>query len=193
MELPPPHRKKVKHYDIPGDAHLLTFSCYRRYQLLSKDRSRLWFIAALEKARARHGFHLWAWVIMPEHVHLLIWLPDAGMKTERILASIKRPVGYQAIRYLECHAPAFLTKLTVVNASRTYHRFWQPGPGWDQNLFKPAAIHNAIEYIHNNPLRRRLATKPCDWLWSSARDWAGMGHLHIQADRSVPTLYPDRQ
>ena len=78
MTSDPAHRKKVKHYNIPGDAHFLTFSCYRRYQLLSKDRSRLWFIDALKNARTKHGFRLWAWwVIVPEHIHLLIWTPDA--------------------------------------------------------------------------------------------------------------------
>ena len=193
MTSNPEHHKKVKHYDIPGDVHFLTFSCYRRYQLLSKDRSRLWFIDALESACTKHGFHLWAWVIMPEHTHLLLWTPDAEMKTAKILASIKRPVGYEAVKYLKQHAPRFLERLTVVNTNRTYHRFWQPGPGWDQNLYNPPAIHNAIEYIHNNPLRRELATNPTDWPWSSARDWAGMGHPHTQVDRTVPTLHPDCQ
>ncbi len=193
MTSDPKHRKKVKHYDVPGDAHFLTLSCYRRYRLLSKDRSRLWFIDALENARSKHGFHLWAWVIMPEHVHLLLWTPDADMKTDKILASIKKPVSYKATRYLKQYAPSFLEKLTVVNANRTYHRFWQPGAGWDQNLYNPPAVHNTIAYIHNNPVRRSLVKEPTDWFWSSARVWAGMEHSHIQGDATVPTLHPDCQ
>ena len=65
-------RKKIKHYDVPGHAHYLTFSCYRGLPLLSKDRTRVWFVEELAKARTKHHFDLWAWVIMPEHVHLLI-------------------------------------------------------------------------------------------------------------------------
>ena len=61
-------RKTVKHYDVFGDAHFLTFSCYHQIPLLSKDRTRLWFIEELNKARTKHQFDLWAWVIMPEHV-----------------------------------------------------------------------------------------------------------------------------
>lgn len=64
------HHKKVKHYDRERDAHFLTFSCYQRLALLSKDRTRQWFLDALDKGRVKHGFDLWAWVIMPEHVHL---------------------------------------------------------------------------------------------------------------------------
>ena len=48
------HRKQVKHDDIPGDAHLLTFSCYRRLPLLSKDRTREWFVESLAIAREKH-------------------------------------------------------------------------------------------------------------------------------------------
>lgn len=55
-------RKKVKHYDGRGGAHFLTFSCYRRLPLLCKDRTRHWFLDALDKARAKHGLDLWALV-----------------------------------------------------------------------------------------------------------------------------------
>jgi len=186
-------RKKVKHHDLPGDAHYLTFSCYHGIPLLSKDRTRLWFIDALKKARTKHQFDLWAWVIMPEHVHLLIFPRPITHKTAKILASIKKPVGYKAIQYLEDNSPAFLERLTVRNRNRTYRRFWQAGPGHDRNLYELQTIYNAIEYTHNNPVRRGLAAHPTDWLWSSARDWAGMGHPHITVDRTLPPLHPDRQ
>ncbi len=184
------HRKRVKHFDLRGDAHFLTFSCYRRMQLLSKDRTRLWFVEALNKARVKHQFDLWAWVIMPEHIHLLIYPRKPSYKTAKILASLKKPVGYQAIQFLKENAPDFLQRLTVVNKNRTYRRFWQAGPGYDENLEDLQAVNEVIEYIHNNPVRRGLVSKPADWLWSSARDWAGLGHPHITVDRTLPTLHP---
>ena len=187
------HRKKVKHYDLEGDAHLLTFSCYRRLPLLSKDRTRQWLLDAVGKARAKHGFDLWAWVIMPEHVHLLIWPRQGDTKTEKILASIKKPVGYRAIQFLKQESPGFLERLTVQNRSRTYHHFWQVGPGHDKNLTESRAIHNAAEYIHANPIRRHLAAEPTDWSWSSARDWAGLEHCHLAVNRTLPPLHPDGQ
>jgi putative transposase len=63
-----PHRKLVRSYNEPGHAHELTFSCFRRLPLLSKDRSRSWFIEAMESARQRRQLALWAYVIMPEHI-----------------------------------------------------------------------------------------------------------------------------
>ena len=186
-------RKTVKHYDIFGDAHFLTFSCYHQIPLLSKDRTRLWFVEELNKARTKHQFDLWAWVIMPEHVHLLIRPRLRNCKISKILASIKKPVSYKAIRFLQENNPEFLERLTVRTARGTQHRFWQAGPGDDHNLYEPKAIHNAIEYIHNNPVRRGLVRFANDWLWSSACDWSGLGHPHITVDRTVPALHPDRQ
>jgi putative transposase len=178
------YRKRVKHYET-GDARFLTFSCHQRLPLLSKDRTCRWFVEALHKARKAHGFELWAWVIMPEHVHLLIWPRAAAGEPERgvsrILADIKRPVAQQAITYLEQHAREFLPRLTVRNKNRTYRRFWQAGSGYDENIDDPAALHEIATYIHNNPVRRGLVQRPEDWRWSSARDW-----LHHAADVDCP-------
>ena len=181
-------RKKVRHFDEPGHAHFLTFSCYRRMALLGKDRTRLWFVEALQNARTKHAFDLWAWGIMPEHVHLLIWPRRIEYRTKAMLADIKRPVGQLAVAWLRENTPEFLEKLTVRNRNRTYRRFWQAGPGQDRNVYEPAAAHTIIEYIHNNPVRRGLVRRAEDWPWSSARDWAGEEDVVLKVDRTVPCL-----
>jgi putative transposase len=180
-------RKKVRHFDEPSHAHFLTFSCYRRLPLLSKDRSRYWLIEALQAARQKHGFDLWGWVIMPEHVHLLLW-PKPGCQTQKILADIKRPVGQQAIHWLEANHPDFLVRLTVRNRNRTYRRFWQAGPGQDRNIYDPNASHQVLEYIHNNPVQRGLVDLPEQWQWSSAQDWTGEKAVLLKVDKTVPTV-----
>jgi putative transposase len=191
-----PHRKSVEHYDN-GEPHFLTFSCYRRMKLLSKDRTRQWFVDALESARSKHGFHLWAWVIMPEHIHLLLW-PPLGLiapdptctrgRIRGILSSIKQPVAEKAIEHLRQHAPDFLRHLTVVNANRVYHRFWQAGSGYDENVSEPHALRALVEYIHLNPVRRGLVTRPEDWEWSSARDWLQLPNAKMKMERTLPEV-----
>ena len=66
-------RKTIKHYNNPGHAHFLTFSCYNQLPLLNRDRSRYWLITAVREAKEKHKYALWAYVIMPEHVHLLVY------------------------------------------------------------------------------------------------------------------------
>ncbi len=134
--------------------------------LLSKDRTRHWFVEALAEARRRLDFDIWAWVLMPEHVHLVIYPRRPVYSVARILHAIKKPVASQAIRYLQSHAPEFLSRLMVTNCNRVYRRFWQAGAGHDENHSEPAAIHRLITYIHENPVRRRLAAIPEEWTWS---------------------------
>lgn len=85
--MPTPHRKRCKRYDVPGDAHFLTFSCFRRQPLLSRDRTRMWFVEAFYSARKSAPFDLWAWVILPEHVHLVL-LPKDQTRISSILSAI---------------------------------------------------------------------------------------------------------
>jgi putative transposase len=182
------HRKTVRHYDLPGHAHFLTFSCFQRLPLLSKDRTRKWFVEALSNARRKHGFDLWAWVIMPEHVHLLLNPASADWNTAAVLADIKRPVGQRAINFLIQQRSPFLAHLTVRSRNRTYRRFWQAGPGQDHNINDPATAHRVIESVHNNPVRRGLVLHPEDWYWSSCREWCGATDIPIRIDRTLPAI-----
>ena len=64
--------------------------------------------------------------------------------------------------------------MTVREGRRVRHRMWQPGGGYDRNLFETKAIYLEIDYLHANPVRRGLCVRPEDWLWSSAADYAGI-------------------
>ena len=90
---PVDHRKTCHRYNDPGHAHALTFSCFHRQRFLSGDRSRQWFIDAVDRARVKHHFHVWAYVTMPEHVHLLIWPTIPDYNISEILNSIKQSVS----------------------------------------------------------------------------------------------------
>ncbi len=61
-----------------GELHFITFSCYRRMALLGSERARNTFVQILSKVRDRYGFSLVGYVVMPEHVHLLIGEPTKG-------------------------------------------------------------------------------------------------------------------
>jgi putative transposase len=168
------HRKRKVSYDLPGHAHFLTYSCYQRLQLLSKDRSRGWVVENLEQARRKCDFDLWAYVIMPEHIHLLIRPRQEQYRMARILAAIKRPVSVQARAHLEATGnEAWLKRLTVREGDEYVFRFWQPGGGYDENEWEDRPIEEIIDYIQANPVRRGLVERPTDWIWSSARFWAG--------------------
>ena len=183
-------RKRCQRYDDPGHAHELTFSCYRRLPLLSRDRTREWLVEAIEDARGRERFDLWAYVIMPEHVHVLIHPREHGYEVSRILWRIKRPLGRRAVAYLRVNAPSFLARLTVKRGDgKQETRFWQAGGGYDRNIVEPTTVRNVIDYIHLNPVRRGLVERPDDWIWSSARWYSGLRPVPLEIDSTVPRVF----
>ncbi|GAB5443685.1 MAG: hypothetical protein Fues2KO_40340 [Fuerstiella sp.] len=183
------HRKLRKVFDQDGDAHFLTFSCYHRLPLLNRDRTREWTVAAIERSRTKNPFDLWAWVIMPEHVHLVL-LPQPEARIASSLASLKLFVARRAIAWLKEHAAGYLTHLEdSSNDGKRRFRFWQRGGGYDRNLRSTRDVHEKIAYVHHNPVKRGLVAQPEQWRWSSARAWASGSDEPLRLDRrSVPIL-----
>src|SRR6266404_940376 len=68
--------RNLKRYQQTGDLHFITFSCFHRAALLRTARARDVFLRVLEEARKKYGFVVVGYVIMPEHVHLLISEPE---------------------------------------------------------------------------------------------------------------------
>jgi putative transposase len=149
-------RKTCRHYNDPGHAHALTFSCYRRQPFLSKDGSRRWLVEAIDRARVRHRFHLWAYVIMPEHAHLLLWPTEPAYDISEILRSVKQSVANRALTYVRRVAPDFLKQMEDRQPNDVKHyRFWQRGGGYDRNVVEPEAVVRQIDYFHLNPVSTR--------------------------------------
>ena len=180
--------KRCKRYNDPGHAHELTFSCFHRQPFLLGDRARQWFVDAVQLARTKHAFHLWAYVIMPEHAHLLIWPTTPSYSTSKILSTIKQSVSRNALHHVRKNAPHFLLRMEDRQPNGDVHyRFWQRGGGYDRNSTEPTTIWNQIDYIHTNPTRRGLCLRPEDWYWSSAGFYAGVRMEPLTIDReSLP-------
>jgi putative transposase len=182
------HRKRVRSYNIPGHAHELTFSCFQRLPLLSKDRTCRWFVDAMESARRELSLSLWAYVIMPEHAHVLLCPRPAAYEVRLIRTALKVPVQRKALQYLRQHTLSFLERLGDGQPNgKVSYRFWQRGGGYDRNVIEPATVLQMIAYLHNNPVRRGLVPSPTDWVWSSARFYAGYANVPIRMDR-LPCL-----
>ena len=143
----------------------------------------------MENARTRRPFDLWAFVIMPEHAHLLIW-PHAGVRVSDILLTIKQPVTQRCVAWVKRSAPHFLPAMLDSQPNgKHFFRFWQRGGGYDRNLWSTREIHEKIAYIHNNPVRRELVARAQDWPWSSLHAWETGLDQPITIDRqSVPML-----
>jgi putative transposase len=141
---------RLKRFQTQGHNHFLTFSCYQRLPYLTEDHSRTVFLQTLEKLRSRHNFQVFAYVLMPEHVHLLLSEPK-----RRSLATTLSVLKGETSRRLK--GPRL--------------QFWQ-SRYYDFNVFTHAKFVEKLRYIHRNPVTRGLVEKPEDYVWSSFRHWA---------------------
>src|SRR5712664_2431892 len=169
--------KKLKRYYGRGDLHFLTFSCYRRLPLLRTIRARNVFVGALGKIRERHKFLLVGYVVMPEHVHLLISEPPR-VTPSVVLKALKQRVS-RDLRKNKRRVSVAQSRLPFMSAGAGLPRFWQPR-FHDFNVYSAKKKREKLEYMHANPVKRRLVKSPGAWMWSS----------FLFYDRGEPGLVP---
>lgn len=131
-----------------GHFHFLTFSCFHRLPYFNTVTARQIFELSLESIRRRYQFVVAGYVVMPEHIHLLLSEPRRG--------SLARSV--QALKL-------------AVTSQCAERPFWQ-ARYYDFNVHSEEKRVEKLRYMHRNPVRRGLAEKPEDWLWSSFRHYA---------------------
>jgi len=140
---------------------------------LARDEFKTLLAEALSRALTNHRFELFAFVFMPEHVHLLVQPHAESGSIAALLGAIKRPMSVRARRMLEVSADPLVRAL--MNGKPSTFRFWQQGPGYDSNLRSWEAVGDVIDYIHMNPVRRGLVERPEQYDWSSCRQWSSSG------------------
>ncbi len=143
--------KGLVRYQKCGVFHFITFSCYRRLPLLGEAGAYHVFERELEAVRLRYGFVVAGYVLMPEHVHLLIGEPMVSMLS----------IALQVLKQRTSR------KLKRIGEER----FWQRRY-YDFNVYSELKRVEKLRYMHRNPVMRGLVVKPEDWQWSSFRHYA---------------------
>lgn len=155
-------RNLKRHYG-KGDLHFITYSCYERRSLLAPVRARNLFVKVLKKVRDRYGFLLVGYVLMPEHVHLLISEPKKG--TPSIVVQVLKHRISRAMRGRKRRGSQAQLSLKFPDQTGGLRRFWQKR-FYDFNVYS-AKKREKLEYMHANPVQRKLVRHPRDWPWSS--------------------------
>ncbi len=152
---------RLKRYQTSGHDHFITFTCFHQFHNLSDDRAKLVFEETLEAIRQRHEFFLYGYVIMPNHVHLLLSEPK-----HHLLSSTLRVLKTETSKKLKGER----------------EHFWQKRY-YDRNIFTQDEWTEKLRYIHRNPVVDGLVENPEDWPWSSYRHWltGERGHIEIES------------
>ncbi len=154
---------RLVRYQQCGCFHFVTFSCYRRQPLLGIAKAYRIFEAELETVRQRYHLVVAGYVLMPEHVHLLVGEPQHSSLS----------VALQVLKQQ--------TSCTLKRQGEA--QFWQRRY-YDFNVWSDEKRIEKLRYMHQNPVKRGLVAKPEDWRWSSFRHYATgeMGVVEIESE-----------
>jgi putative transposase len=145
-----------------GQSHFVTFCCYHRRRSLTSDASRRIFESALERVRRSFRLQVYGYVVMPEHVHLLLSEPRQDTLADA-LKSLKQGISRRLIGDAD--------------------HFWQKRY-YDFNIRNYPQFVEKLRYIHRNPGKAGLCERPEDWEWSSFRHYATgcEGRVEIESE-----------
>lgn len=141
---------RLQRFHHSGQAHFITFACWHRRCNFADRANRLVFESALERIRRDYRLCVYGYVVMPDHVHLLLSEPKRETLAVAI-QSLKQGVS----RRLIGDAP----------------HFWQKRY-YDFNVRSEEQFREKLRYIHRNPVKKELCARPEDWEWSSFRHYA---------------------
>jgi putative transposase len=157
-----------------GQSHFVTFCCYHRHRLFTTDASCRVFESAWERVRRSYRLYVYGYVVMPEHVHLLLSEPQQDTLADA-LKSLKQGVSRRLIGSLPLKPKTGL--------SGAPEHFWQKRY-YDFNIRNYAQFVEKLRYIHRNPVKQGLCDRPEDWHWSSFRHYAtgAAGSVEIESE-----------
>ena len=156
-------RNPLKRYYGLGDLHFVTFSCYRRRPLLATPRARNCFVKILDRVRCKRNFLLLGFVVMPEHVHLLVSEPARNLSVA--LQVLKQQVS-RTLRKTRQRPHEGQLRLKFAEPQREEKHFWQRR-FYDFNVWSEKKFREKLAYMHANPVKRGLVSHPKHWPWSS--------------------------
>ena len=158
--------RDLRRFSGSGDLHFITCSCYQRQPLLGTARRRDLFVRVLEQTRRRYCFVVLGFVVMPEHIHLLISEPDRhtpSVAMQALKLAFARRVLAEQRRRRNLQQPDLF--------DNTPHHIWQPR-FYDFNVWTERKRIEKLRYMHRNPVKRELVESPDMWRWSSFRNYA---------------------
>jgi putative transposase len=142
----------IRRHFRPGTLVFLTLVCHRRSPWLRSPLAKDLLLRLLQLLRAEHGFRLYAWAILDDHVHLLV----------------SDPIGDTA---------AWVQRLKLLFVRRhpdRPSRVWQKRY-WDHVVRDENDLHRHLDYIHHNPVKHGYARKSSEYTWSSFAKFARRG------------------
>jgi putative transposase len=160
-------RKRHSQLDFAGSMHFITTVTRVRGAWFTQEKVCRYLLELFEGYREKFELTCFGYVLMPDHLHAIIIQKAEGAFVPKLME------GFKSVSSRNLKIEGY-----------PEHHLWAdryddvPLPGLD-------AVKTRIEYIHDNPVRKRIVLKATDYQWSSARDWFDMSGGIITIDKSL--------
>ena len=163
-----------RRWHVEGGMYFFTLVAHERRPVFADESARQMLHLAIEQARERLPFELPAIVLLPDHIHMIMRLPQGDADFPRRIGAVKRNFTQP---YVRAGGPE--GQSTSGRARQRYRGVWQ-------KRFYEHAIRNYrdfkqhLDYVHVNPVKHGLVERPRDWLWSSFHGYVDSGEYDEQ-------------
>ncbi|MGH9511555.1 MAG: REP-associated tyrosine transposase [Terriglobales bacterium] len=133
---------------------------------IGSRRRRDLFLKKLEEVRQRYDFVIVGYVVMPEHIHLLIGEPEKG-NPSKVMQAIKQGFARVVLKQIRKRRRVAQGELFARDGEQVWQRRF-----YDFNVWTARKRIEKLRYMHRNPVKRGLVIEPEQWTWSSFRNYA---------------------
>jgi REP element-mobilizing transposase RayT len=156
----------------PDHLYFITTKAVDYVHLFRRDLAKRLLVDTLDCMQLREQLTLFAFVIMPNHLHLIAQCPPEK-PVKDLVRDYKKYVADRLIRQYQVEKNQkvlnFLSS-KVTRPDKQKYKVWEDGYN-AKNVFSPEFLRQKLEYLHYNPCQPQwsLVKNPADYIWSSAR------------------------
>jgi REP element-mobilizing transposase RayT len=188
-------KRDRKNFEAYGDLYFVTSVVIDFLPIFTNEEVCDIFVDNLRFYQERGDYILLAWVLMPNHFHLVAKI--TGLQTiSAVVGNLKRMTSRQirSLRRDEIKASASSAPKKVWSAQEHEREVSLPKDRvWEHRfdcfvVTNEDALRQKIQYIHFNPVRKGFVENPTEWKWSSARDYEGASNSRVTVDHEWKCL-----
>ncbi|HZN29727.1 MAG TPA: transposase [Xanthobacteraceae bacterium] len=175
---------RYRRVHFAGATYFFTLVTERRRPLFREAATVALFLGALQRVRSRHPFEVDAYVVLPDHLHVLWTLPEGDANFSTRWRLVKEAFTRS---YVKTHgAPG----RSESRRSKGEQGIWQRR-FWEHTVRDETDFARHLDYIHINPVHHGLATAPRDWPHSSFHEWVQRGVYDVTWGSDALPELPD--
>ncbi len=175
-------------FNDPLGYYFVTFTVVEWIDVFTREDYRSVLLESLQFCQEKKGLVIHAWVIMSNHMHLIISRKENGMQLSDIVRDFKKFTSSSIIKMIEGNNREsrrnwmlwIFRSAGSKNRNNKKYQFWKQDNHAEQ-LLSNKFMEQKLDYIHNNPVEARVVCQPEDYMYSSASTYAGRkGLLDIE-------------